>query len=313
MRSYGRICLMLALGVAGSWAGFAQPGKQVSESGIRHSFLITGPVMTAIFDENSDIVWRVEGTSRDGYVLDNGNVLVSDGHTAREYAKGTTDVVWQYELAKENQELGTVQRLPNGDTMIVERGPKPRIIEVAEDGTINVDVPLQPETDNGHMQTRMARKRPNGNYLVPHLLAFRVKEYTPTGEVVRVIKTDRPEFGGRDAHCWPFTAIELENGNLLVNLTHSHRTAEFDKNGDVAWYVDNSHVDGRFADPCGAQRMPNGNTVICSYAQKDPEMPRLFEITHSKEVVWEFFHPEARAHEVHVITTNGEKVSPVQR
>ena len=30
----------------------------------------------------------------------------------------------------------------------------------------------------------MARKLPNGNYLVPHLLAFKVKEYTPEGKVV---------------------------------------------------------------------------------------------------------------------------------
>jgi hypothetical protein len=34
-------------------------------------------------------------------------------------------------------------------------------------------------------------------------------------------------------------------------------------------------------------------------------MPKLFEITPEKEVVWEFFHPALRAHEVHVITTNG--------
>ncbi|GIT38773.1 MAG: hypothetical protein Ct9H300mP7_6940 [Verrucomicrobiota bacterium] len=42
------------------------------------------------------------------------------------------------------------------------------------------------------MQTRMARKLPNGNYLVPHLLAFKVKEYKPDGTVVNEIKLTSP-------------------------------------------------------------------------------------------------------------------------
>ena len=35
-------------------------------------------------------------------------------------------------------------------------------------------------------------------------------------------------------------------------------------------------------------------------------MPKLFEVNRKKEVVWEYFNPAVRAHEVHVITTNGE-------
>ncbi|MFP6583694.1 MAG: hypothetical protein VCD00_14230, partial [Candidatus Hydrogenedentota bacterium] len=66
-------------------------------------------------------------------------------------------------------------------------------------------------------------------------------------------------------------------------------------------------------DPCGAQRMPNGNIVIGAYAQKDPAKPRVFEITRDKEVVWEFFHPDLHAHEIHIVTTNGKKVDPVWR
>ena len=58
-----------------------------------------------------------------------------------------------------------------------------------------VAVPLKPETKNGHMQTRMARKLTNGNYIVPHLLAFAVKEYKPDGTVVRTIRTDLEELG----------------------------------------------------------------------------------------------------------------------
>jgi hypothetical protein len=216
-------------------------------------------------------------------------------------------------LSPENQELGTVWRLANGDTMLVELGAKPRILEVSQSGEIRAEVPLQPETDNAHMQTRMARKRANGNYLAPHLLAFKVKEYAPDGTVVREIATDLPQFGGREVHNWPFTAIELENGNLLVNLTHGHKSAEFNPAGEVVWHVDNSHVDGQFNDPCGGQRLPNGNTVFGAYGQTDPTKPKIFEVTRDKDVVWEFYHPEVRAHEIHIITTNGERVTPVLR
>ena len=45
---------------------------------------------------------------------------------------------------------------------------------------------------------------------------------------------------------------------------------------------------------------------VCSYGQKKPDMAKLFEITSEKKVVWEFIHPKARAHEVHILTTNGK-------
>ena len=207
-------------------------------------------------------------SSRDGSVLPNGNILFSANNVAKEMTRDMK-VVWRYALAKPNKELGTARRLANGNTLVVERGPKPRLLEITKDGNIAVEVPLKPETDNGHMQTRMARKLPNGNYIVPHLLAFKVKEYKPDGTVVNEIKTDLAELGGRAAENWPFTAIRLANGNTVVNLTHGNKTVEFNAKGKVVWRVDNSHVAGRFADPCGGQRLPNGNTVISSYASAE--------------------------------------------
>ena len=279
-------------------------GKQVSESGIRHSFLICGHP-TALVNEKNEIVWQTKGYGRDGFVLKSGNILVSIGNEAKEITR-EGEVVWSYKLSKENKELGSSVRLDNGNTLIVERGVKPQLLEVRKDGSVAVTVPLKPDTQNGHMQTRMARKLPNGNYIVPHLLAFAVKEYKPDGTVVRTIKTDLDALGGRKERNWPFTAIHLKGGNLLVNLTNGNKTVEFDPSGKVAWRVDNSHVGGRFADPCGGQRLANGNTLICSYGQRKGAMPKLFEVNRDKKVVWEYFNPAVRAHEVHVISTNGK-------
>lgn len=283
-------------------------GTQVSAGGIRHSFLVTGS-RTAIISEDSTILWEAPGRSRDGFVLPNGNVLVSHGSEAKEYQRDGK-VVFHYRLSAPNKELGTAVRLPNGRTMLVERGPQPRLVEVDAAGKTVATVALQPDSDNAHMQTRMARKLPGGNYLVPHLLGFAVKEYAPDGQVVRVFKTDLDELGGRRAENWPFTAIRLENGRTLVNLTHGNKTVEFDAAGKVVWRVDNADVDGRFADPCGGQRLANGNTVICSYGQRDPARPKAFEITHAKEVVWEYLNPKLTGiHEIHVLTTNGAPVA----
>jgi hypothetical protein len=303
------ITLLLSIGLHGK-KEITSYGTQVSEYGITHSFLICGN-KTVLLNEKSEILWQTKGYGRDGFVLENGNILVSVANVAKEISRDGK-LVWSYQLSKGNKELGTCVRLENGNTLVVERGVKPQLLEVGAEGKIEVQVPLQPETNNAHMQTRMARKLPNGNYIVPHLLAFAVKEYQPDGKVVRTIKTDLPELGGRKQRNWPFTAIHLKGGNLLVNLTNGNKTVEFDRNGQVFWRVNNSDVGGRFADPCGGQRLTNGNTVICSYGQKKGDMPKIFEFTKDKKVVWEYFNPEIRAHEVHVISTNGKKEGSVK-
>jgi hypothetical protein len=236
-------------------------------------------------------------------------VLIAWSDEVKEFTR-EKQVIFTYKLSPENKEIGTVQRLPSGRTLITELGPKPRLLEVNADGTIAVDCPLQPETDNAHMQTRMARKLANGNYLVPHLLAFQVKEYRPSGEVVRSIKTDLEALGGRPAENWPFTAIELASGNVVVNLTHGNKTVEFDRDGKVVWQVSNADFPNEkpFADPCGGQRLPNGNTIIASYGSQGAI--KVFEVTPEKKLVWTYTGPH-RAHEIQVLTTNGEAIADV--
>lgn len=277
------------------------------ETQIQHSFFVAGPVLTGIVGEAGEVLWDAgKPGARDGYVLDNGHILICWSDEVKEYDQDR-NVVFTFEKSPENKELGTVQRLENGNTLITELGEQPRLLEVSSEGKIMVNVPLQPETDNAHMQTRMARKLANGNYLVPHLLAFAVKEYTPEGEVVNTFRTDLPEIGGREAENWPFTAIRLRNGNTLVNLTHGNKTVEMDPAGKVVWQVSNEDFEtSPFQDPCGAQRLPNGNTVIASYGAK--EGIKLFEVNPEKEMVWSY-DGDYRVHHFQILSTNGEKLA----
>ena len=274
---------------------------------IKHSFFIAGPSFTGIIDEEGREVWDSgKGGARDGFVLPNGNVLIAWSDEVKEFTRDK-QVVFRFARTADAKEIGTVERFDNGRTLITELGPKPRLLEVDADGKILVDCPLKPETDNAHMQTRMARKLPSGNYLVPHLLAFKVKEYSPAGEVLREFKTDMDDLGGRKAENWPFTAIRLANGNTLVNLTHGNKTVEMDATGKVVWKVGNEDFPNEkpFADPCGGQRLPNGNTVIASYGSRGTI--KAFEVTADKKLVWTYTGKH-NAHEIQVLTTNGKPI-----
>lgn len=298
--------LLLALTLLVTIAGLAQ-----AEEPIRHSLFIAGPSFTGILDEEGKEIWNSgKASARDGFVLESGNVLIAWSDEVKEFDRGEektgSKVVFSYKKSPENAEIGTVERLASGNTLITELGKQPRLLEVTPAGKIAVEFPLVPETDNSHMQTRMARKLASGNYLVPHLLAFKVKEYTPQGKVAGEFPTDLAELGGRAAENWPFTAIRLASGNTLVNLTHGNKTVELDPAGKVVWKISNDDFPDQrpFVDPCGGQRLPNGNTVIASYGAT--KGIKVFEVTPEKKLVWHY--DGHRAHEIQVLTTNGVKV-----
>jgi hypothetical protein len=209
-------------------------------------------------------------------------------------------VVFEYKGTQ--SEVNTSQALPNGNILLTEAGPEPRLLEIDRTGKVVVEFPLQCQKTNHHMQSRMARKLANGNYLVPQLLDKVVREYTPKGEIVWEYKTpDEP----RDS--WPFTAIRLPNGNTLVNLTHGNWVVEVDPKGQIVWQVTNKDLpDAPLKDPCGAQWLPNGNIVVTSYAAKGDAL-KLIEINRDKKIVWS--RQDGKPHGIHefqILDTNGK-------
>jgi len=295
-------CFCVLLGQA----VLAADAAQEKTATIRHSIFIAGPGFTGVLDEQGEAVWTAPRVkARDGFVLANGNILIAWGDEVVEFDKDKKPV-WRYKKDPSNKEIGTAQRLANGNTMIVELGGNPRLIEVKPDGELAVSITLKPETNNAHMQTRMARKIENGNYLVPHLLAFAVKEYTPQGKVVNTFKTDTEAFGGKKAKHWPFTAIRTPDGTTVVGCTYGNRVVEFDKDGKVIWDLKNEDVGGIIKDACGVQRLPNGNTVVTSYGAKNGV--KLFEVDVDKNIVWKYEGPH-RAHHFQVLTTNGKPIA----
>ncbi|HXX94276.1 MAG TPA: hypothetical protein VEN81_11630, partial [Planctomycetota bacterium] len=154
--------------------------QQTSDSGITHSFLATGSE-TFIVGSQGQVSWTYPQSTRDGWVLPNGHLLlaVSKG---KAYPSGAAVEIDRegkllFEFKGTQSEVDTVQPLDTGNVLLTESGAHPRLLEVRPDGTVAFELALQCQTKNPHMETRMARKLPNGNYLVPHLLDRKIREY----------------------------------------------------------------------------------------------------------------------------------------
>lgn len=284
---------------------YADDGVAVS-----HSFLGVGKAnRVVIVGEDGKVQWKYDAPASDGWVLPNGNVLLAL-YPMKKFPKGavvevereTKKIVFQY--VGQQHEISTAQPLPGGKFLVAELGPKPRALVINRKGEVLKSMPLQCQKKNFHMQTRMLRQLPNGNYIAPHLLDFAVKEYdAETGEVLKTFPTDDR---GRNKRDWPFTAIRLKDGNTLIGCTNGNRIIEVDENGEIVWSVTNEDLgETLFDDACGVQRLPNGNTVITSYHAKG-KMVKLFEITREKKVVWRYSGMNAGFHHFQILTTNGK-------
>jgi hypothetical protein len=300
------LCCIVSASAAAPQPEETAAAGQESASGIKHSFLALGGD-TYILGDDDKVTWKYTSNTRDGFVLPSGNILLAVSKN-KEFPGGAAiemtpegKVVWQYKGTQ--SEVNTVQSVGEGRYMLTEAGDKPRILEVDREGKVVVEVAIQAQTKNHHLQTRMSRKLKNGNYLVPQLLDKVVREYSPDGKIVWEGKT--PE---DPKECWAFTAIRLENGNTLTTCTHGLTVVEFDHDGKVAWQLSNSDLhEPLLIDPCGAQRLPNGNTVITSYGSNKPGAVKMLEVTPEKKVVWTYKDSKNHGvHEFQILDTNGK-------
>ncbi|TDJ39390.1 MAG: hypothetical protein E2O54_10720 [Gammaproteobacteria bacterium] len=87
----------------------------------------------------------------------------------------------------------------------------------------------------------------------------------------------------------------LDNGNVLVFDNHSggsgspeSRVVEIDvESNEIAWeYKGNPSLSFFSPFVSGAERLPNGNTLIC-----EGSSGRVFEVTRTREIVWEWVNP----------------------
>jgi hypothetical protein len=248
---------------------------------VKHGFLATGGE-TFIVDDTGKETWKFPMNTRDGWVLDSGNILLAVSKSKDFPGGGVIEVNREgkilFSFKGSQSEVNTVQPLGDGKMMLTEAGEKPKLLEIDAKGKILVEVPLDAQTKDLHLQTRMARKLANGNYLVPQLLDRVVREYDAKGKVVWEVKTPN----------MPFTAIRLPDGNTLIGCTHGNLVIEVDPKGKEVWRVTNDDLPGKpLSDCCGVQRLENGNTVMTSY-NAGAKKVKLTEVTREKKIVWQY-------------------------
>jgi hypothetical protein len=89
----------------------------------------------------------------------------------------------------------------------------------------------------------------------------------------------------------PHEAIALKNGNWLVTCGDGHQVVEVNPAGETVWSLGENDLPGHpLRLMAGAQRLPNGNTILCNYLGHGHigENPQIYEVTPDKQLVWSF-------------------------
>ncbi|MCX6919780.1 MAG: hypothetical protein NTX20_00415 [Verrucomicrobia bacterium] len=274
------------------------------------SFLMLGG-LTQIVDATGNVTWKHPAVTRDGYILPNGNLLLTLSKT-KAYPGGavveiTRDqkVIWEYKGTQ--SEVNTAVLLDNGNVMLTEAGDKPRLLEVARDGSIKVEIALGCQITNHHLQSRMARKLPNGHYLVPQEKT--VREYDASGKVVWERKSPESELDNRS-----FCCLRNAAGHTLISLTLGNHLIEVDASGKIVWELRDGDLPGVPVNRTTALSwLPNGNIVFSNYAARAPQA-KVVEITREKKVVWTYTDATNQGvHEFQLLDDNGKPLADVLR
>ena len=274
------------------------------------SFLMLGG-LTQIIDASGKATWKYPAATRDGYILPNGNLLLTLSKT-KAYPGGavvevTRDqkVVWEYKGTQ--SEVNTAILLENGNVMLTEAGDKPRLLEVASDGSIKVEIPLGCQITNHHMQSRMARKLPNGHYLVPQDKT--VREYDASGKVVWDCKSPESTLDNRS-----FCCLRNAAGHTLISLTVGSNLIEVDAAGKVVWELRDGDLAGvRVNRTTAVSWLPNGNIVFSNYMARAPQA-KVVEITREKKVVWTYTDASNQGvHELQLLDADGKPLPGILR
>lgn len=274
------------------------------------SFLMLGG-LTQIVDASGKVSWKYPAATRDGHVLPNGNLLLTlsknKAYPGGAVVEVTRDlkVVWEYKGTQ--SEVNTGVLLDNGHILLTEAGDKPRLLEVARDGSIKVEIPLGCQTKNHHLQSRMARKLPNGHYLVPEDRT--VREYDAAGKVGWERKSPESKADNRT-----FCCLRNAAGHTLISLTVGNHVIEVDEAGKVVWELRDGDLPGVAVNRSTALSwLPDGNIVFSNYAARAPQ-PKLVEITRDKQVVWTYSdRTNEGVHEFQLLDEAGKPLPGVLR
>ena len=230
------------------------------------ALLVASYTQHAAFLISSDdrVLWKCEvpGACQDAWLLNDGNVLLSGGNQVK-VVRPDLSVLWKYEApAGAKVEIHSCQPLAGGGVLFGEGGTA-RLLELDRTGRQVKEIKL-PLTGSAHDQMRQVRKLPNGNYLVCAKGENNVRIFAPDGKPVRDflgVELKKQGVNWNALH----SAIQLENGNLLVGGGYDSSVAEIDSAGKVNWNLTKADVpEMGFTYAGGCLRLADGTTVVAA-------------------------------------------------
>ena len=269
------------------------PGKGINQ----HSFLYAGewdtrkPLEQSMFIvRDGKVVWKYSmplhtpsgGNQEfdDATLLTNGNVIFSRMSGAG-MVSPDKKLLWEYK-APPGTEIHSCQSIGKDRVLIMRNGnPAQAMIINTATGNIEKEIPIPTTVTGTHGQFRHIRMTRAGTILVPHMSEGKVVEYDQNGKMVWSVKADST-----------WSAIRLKNGNTLIAGDAKKYVREVNKKGETVWELTQADVNFKLGNLQTANRMANGNTVICSWIAGDNDTShwagtvQVFEVTKVKKVVW---------------------------
>jgi HEAT repeats/PQQ-like domain len=227
---------------------------------LRHPNGLGGQVVE--MNDKQAVVWKIDGLQQpmDAAVVGKDRVLIADfsnHHVIERDFAGKT--IWNKNVMLPR----SIQRLPDGHTVIVSSD---RIVE----------------WDESQREVFVIRRAQQDIVAATKARTGEVVLITQAGSCIRMDpKTHKeisPPFtlGGRP---YGYGAVEvLPNGHILTTLQNA--VAEFDVTGKQLWQA-------ALPRPTSAQRLPNGNTLVCSMSLRE-----VAELDRNGKVVWKYQPPD---------------------
>ncbi len=284
-----------------SYAPAVLPGKGLAQ----HPFLYTGEFNLRDTNQNiflvrdGKVVWTYgipikppDGSLQelgDATMLSNGNIVFCRKIGASEVTPDKK-IIWNIDAPK-GTEIHSVQPIGLDRVLVTQNGNPAKLMLInTTTGTTEKEYTIpavNPAAKGPHIQFRRVHETKEGTFLAAHLRDNKVVEYD----------ADFKEIWSYSAF-HPWWATRLKNGNTLItegDITDHHPLVqEVNKQGEVVWQFTSADAPGYL---ClifqGAERLANGNTVICNWCPnglKDPKTwpgsVQLLEVTPDKKIVW---------------------------
>ncbi len=217
----------------------------------------------------------------DATLLPSGNVIFSRMSGAGE-VNPQGQIAWDYP-APAGTEIHSIQAIGENRVLLMRNGnPALAMIINTRTNVVEREIPINTPVTGTHGQFRHIRMTAANTLLVPHLGENRVVEHDLDGKELWSVEAKSP-----------WSAVRLRNGNTLIAGDWSRYVREVDPAGHTVWEFTQADVpDIILGNLQTANRLANGNTVMCSWVagnknlEEWPGSVQVLEVTPDKKIVW---------------------------